>query len=516
MRIKYTLLNISAGLGSQLIIVILSFVSRTVFIHSLGIEYLGINMLFMSMLAMLSLAEAGIGQSIVYNLYKPVADDDRPKILALMRLYRNAYWIIAGIVLLLGLCLLPFLGMIVKDTNVDHIIFIYSLFLVNTAVPYLFVYKHSFLNVNQKNYIVTSTFLISTILSTILKIVILLYTQNYILFLVIESFISIVTSIALAWWVDRMYPYLKQKFVAPLDPATKANLIRNIKAIVLQNVGVYFIFGVDSILISTFISVIAVGFYSNYRMLIDICRNLMNQIFNNMYHSIGNLVAKETKDKIYHIYKAAALLNFWLYSLCSILLYIALEPFIKVWIGDEYVMGPAVVLILVITFYERGMRNTITTVKTTAGIFHEDRFAPLIQAAINLAISIVLVQYIGLPGIFLGTWISSMLIPFWLTPYLVYKKVFALPLKQYFKQYVLFTGIGLIACGASIGISRALPHETLLQLVIQIVICFVMINLLYVLIFYKTDEFKYLVGIAKTLASKLPRLSWQRTKSRSQ
>ncbi len=103
MRTKNTLFNISAGLGSQFIIVLMSFVSRSVFIHNLGIEYLGINMLFTSMLAMLSLAEAGIGQSIVYNLYKPVADDNRPIMVSLMRLYKHAYWSIAGMIIVLGL-----------------------------------------------------------------------------------------------------------------------------------------------------------------------------------------------------------------------------------------------------------------------------------------------------------------------------------------------------------------------------------------------------------------------------
>ncbi|MFC3846057.1 lipopolysaccharide biosynthesis protein, partial [Paenibacillus sp. MAH-36] len=130
MRTKNSIINISFGLGNQLIITFLSFFSRTVFIHTLGVEYLGINGLFTNILAMLSLAEAGIGSSIIYNLYKPVADNDKEKIMMLMKLYKKAYLAIALIVLMLGLSIMPFLSYFVKDTKVEYIHLIYLVFLV--------------------------------------------------------------------------------------------------------------------------------------------------------------------------------------------------------------------------------------------------------------------------------------------------------------------------------------------------------------------------------------------------
>ncbi len=507
MRIKHTIMNISAGLGSQIMITALSFISRTVFISSLGIEYLGINALFTSMLAMLSLAEAGIGSSIIYNLYKPVADQDQLKINVLMRLYRNAYAVIALIVFLLGLIMLPFLDVFIKDSSVENITLIYFLFLINTATPYLFMYKQSFLNVNQKNYVITSIYMVSSIISTCLKIAILIYTENYILFLIVESIITITTSIILAMIVDRIYPFLKNKVTNKLDSETRANLMRNIKAIVLQNIGVYFIFGVDSILISSFISIAAVGLYSNYKMLMDICRTFINQIFNNMYHSVGNLVAKENAEKIYSIYKITMLLNFWLYSMFTILLYITVPPFITVWIGSQYVMGHAVLIILILTFYERGMRNSISTVKTTAGIFHEDRYAPLCQAAINLIVSITLVQFIGIVGIFIGTLISSLLVPFWTTPYLVYKKVFNKPVRNYYQQYAYYAAIGIGAYLVANFVCYFIPSDTLLKLSFKGFVCIVVVNGIYIALFRKTNEFKYILGIGKTILGKLSQAS---------
>jgi O-antigen/teichoic acid export membrane protein len=504
MRVKSSLLNISAGLGSQLIITILSFVSRTVFINSLGIEYLGVNGLFTSILAMLSLAEAGIGSSIIYNLYKPVAENNKPKILALMDLYKKAYLVISGLVILLGLGVMPFLDLIIKETSVENLHIVYLLFLVNTAVPYFFVYKHSFLNVNQKNYIVTSIFSISAIVSTGLRIAVLYFTENFIIYLAIETFFSIVTSAILVIIVNKMYPFLKEKIKVKLDPDTKANFIKNMKAIILQNVGNYFIFGVDSILISSFVSIAAVGLYSNYKMLIDICRTLLNQVFANMYHSLGDLIAKESADAVYRIFKVTYLLNFWLYSLLSIGLYLLVEPLVSVWLGEEFTMSNAILLVLIVMFYERGMRNSLSAVKSTAGIFHEDRYAPIIQAAINLTLSLILVHYMGILGVFIGNIVSALAVPFWFTPMLVYRKVFEKSVKQYYISYVLYTILGIIVCMLVGYICNFLPSSTFLWLLLKGIVCVVIVNLIYAGVFYKTEEFHYLQSILGRLLNKIP------------
>ncbi|MCY9660254.1 hypothetical protein P5G65_27650 [Paenibacillus chondroitinus] len=503
MRINNSILNISVGLGNQFIITALSFFSRTVFINTLGINYLGINGLFANILAMLSLAEAGIGSSIIYNLYKPVADNDKEKMIMLMKLYKKAYLVIALIVFILGLSVMPFLHYLVKDTNVEHIHLIYLIFLINTVMPYFFQYKSSFLNVSQKGYIVTGVFSISSIISTCLKIGILYTTQNYLVYLIIDSIITLTNNTILSVIVNKLYPFLKEKISKKIDDITKSNLIKNIKAIILQNVGSYLIFGTDNIIISYYVSVAAVGLYSNYYMLIEICRTFISQIFNNLYYSIGNLVAKESKEKIFSVYKVTMLLTFWLYSMFAIILFVTLEPFISLWIGPEFLMDKLVLVVLVVTFFERGMRNSITTVKTTAGIFHEDRYLPLCQAVVNLVFSIILVQSIGIAGVFIGTLISAMIVPFWTTPYFVYKKVFQKPLIEYFISYFYYAGIGVGTCLITYYVSHFFVANTIIMLVMKGLTCLILPNFIYILLFHKSDEFKYLMGIVKNIMSRL-------------
>ncbi|KMY51883.1 lipopolysaccharide biosynthesis protein [Peribacillus loiseleuriae] len=503
MRTKNSLINIAAGLGNQIIITLLSFISRTVFISTLGIEYLGVNGLFTNILAMLTLAEAGLGASIMYSLYKPVADNDHYRINILMKFYRNAYMIIASFILVIGLSIMPFLDFFIKDSNVENIHLIYLIFLLNTVAPYFYVHKNSFLNVSQKSYIVTGIYSVSSIISVCIKIGILHYTQNYILYLIIDSVITVTNSIVLVIIVNKMYPYLKNKVKGKLDSDTKKGITKNVKAIVIQNIGNYLVFGTDNIIISSFVSVAAVGLYSNYNMLIEICRTFINQVFNNIYHSVGNLVANESIEKVYSIYKTYRFLNFWLYSFFTIFLTIMLEDFIALWIGNEFLMGGSLLFILMILFYERGMRNSITTVKTTSGIFHEDRFVPLCQAAVNLILSILLVKKIGITGVFIGTLVSAIAVPFWTTPYLVYKKVFHKPVSHYFLKYIYYAAIGIGTYFLTNFICSFILLGDLLSLIVKALICLIVPNLVYTCIFYKTDEFKYLFGIVKNITGTL-------------
>ena len=452
---------------------------------------------------MLTLAEAGIGASIVYSLYKPVAEEDYEKINVLMKLYKKAYLVIGIIVLILGLSIFPFLGYIVKDTSVANIDLIYFIFLINTVLPYLYLHKNSFLSVCQKNYIVTGLYSISQIVSIGIKIAILYYTQNYILYLIIDIGITLLTTLTLVIIVNRMYPFLRDKVTSSLDIETRKTITKNIKAIILQNIGAFIILSSDNILIATFVSVTAVGIYSNYKMLIEICKTFTNQIFSNLYHSVGNLVAKESIKKIYAIYNSIWLLSFWLHSFFSITLLIIIEPFIVFWIGKDFLMSEGVVLILLILFFERGMRNPVTTIKTTSGIFHRDRYVPIFQAALNLGISIILVQYIGIFGVFIGTLLSTLVLPFWITPLIVYRKVFKLPVRVYFQKYLFYSGLVTGTYFITNFICKLIYTSSILELILKLLICICVPNLIYIVIFYKTDEFRHLYGIAKPLLEKL-------------
>lgn len=500
MRTKNSIFNMIATFGSQIIMTLLGFLSRTIFITTLGSEYLGINGLFTNILSIISLAESGIGSSIVFSLYKPVAENDEEKIQILMNVYRKAFTIIGFIVFIIGLAIMPFLRKFMNgDTTVENLYLIYFIFIFNSAITYLFSYKISFLNVCQKNYVVTSITTGFSVAATIMKILILYFTQNYILFLVVDSIITIVTQVMVSRKADKLYPYLKNKTDKKLDNETKGSIIKNMKALVVHNIGGRAVFGTDNLLISSFVSVASVGLYNNYLMFINLFRNLINTVFNAVEDAFGDLIAQEDNNKTYDVYKAANLCVFWLNSFFAIGMYICLEPAMEIWLGKKYLMGQTVVAVLMVSFYVSGMRRAINIVKSKAGIFHEDRFAPLFEAAVNLISSIILVKFFGISGVFLGTIISTLAVPFWIAPYLVYKKVFNKSPWLYFLEYIIYTIIGLVTCILTVLVCSFIPNNGMIAFLGKVIVAGIIPNIIYILIFHKTKEFKYLWGVADTM-----------------
>ena len=99
----------TVGMVGQGITILFSFVSRTIFIRFLSAEYLGISGLFSNVLTILSFAELGIGEAMVYAMYKPAKENDQEMLNSLLAVYQKAYAGIAIVVGIIGVILSFFL-----------------------------------------------------------------------------------------------------------------------------------------------------------------------------------------------------------------------------------------------------------------------------------------------------------------------------------------------------------------------------------------------------------------------
>ena len=505
MRINNSIKNISTSILSQVIVVLLGFLSRKVFLDNLGTEYLGINGLLTNVLSMLSLVEGGIGTSIIYNLYKPLAENDIEKTTALVQLYNKLYSILAVVIFILSIIMYVFLSNFIKGgTTVPFVGIVYFIFVLKNIVSYLNAHKWSLINADQKGYVIAKYNLIFNVITTIAKIIILQITKSYILFLLIELAIFIIQNLYNGKIVNERYSYIKTKKKYKVDEQTRENLIMNVKAIFLHNIGSYCVFGTDNLLISSFVGLTTVGIYSNYTMITSQLASLLTPILNGIGASVGNLIATESKEKSYQIFNITYLINFWIYSFSVIFLYNLLEPFINWWLGEGLLLDRLAFIFILINFYLTGLRGVINTFKSKAGIFTHDKYIPIIESIINLCTSIVLVKYFGLAGIFMGTTISTISIPLWTQSKLVYNKVFNKSVLDYFKKYIFYMILTLVTGFFTTSICNLLILDKgFMSLVLKGVICVVTVNLTYLLIFYKTDEFKYILNILKTLVLKI-------------
>lgn len=493
MRSQNSIKNTIVSILMSIITILIGLVTQKIFIKILGTEYLGLNGLFTNILSMLAIAELGIGSAIIYSLYNPIAENDKEKIKSLIGFYKKSYRIIALIVAIIGICVVPFLEKIVGQTDIqESITFLYLLFLFDTVASYLLTYKRSILYASQKTYIINIVHILYLVLMNTLQIVMLVLTRNYIAYLVIKIIFRIIENVVITIIANKMYPYIKEKNVKEIDKQTKNSIILKVKGLIFHKIGSFVVLGSDNIIISTFLGVATVGLYSNYNTILQAVNNLFSQVFSSITASVGNLLAEKEKEKSYKIYKNMLFINSWMYSFSAIAILCLMEPFIKIWIGEQYLLSYGVLVILSINFYVQGMRKTSNTFKEAAGIFHEDRFVPIMESMINIVTSIAFLKVWGLAGVFLGTVTSSLILFLYSYPVYVYKKLFNRTYWQFLKKHSKYLIISAICGIITVVITKNIKlNNNFIQLILNGIIVVIVPNLLQYLIFRKREEFEY-------------------------
>ena len=499
-RVQSAAKNIAFGYIGNLTTQLLGFILRTVFISYLGDTLNGINDLYTGILSVLSLAELGVGTALNYSLYGPVARKDYEKIKSYMQLYKKAYRVIGLVIAVIGLAISPFLPYLVKQpkgVTVRDLTLYYFIFLFNTVSTYFVAYKYSLAYAEQKNYIQTNTITITKMITVTLQIAVIVTTRNFYLYLLTAAAVELIQKIFISWYLNRLYPYLKDKNVKKLSKEETGEVVTKTKALVFHKVGDVARLQTDSMIISAFINVTLVGFVGNYNMILNSVANFVNIIFNSVLSSFGNLIATESKEKQYDVFKVYRFFACWIYGFSAVGFFLLLTPFIVIWQGNEKVLAASVVACILIDYYFKGDRIVLSNFKTAAGVFEQDKYLALIQGVVNLILSIVLVQKIGLVGIYIGTIVSGLIANI-TKPFIIYKVCFEKSVKTYFLDSVKYLAVlgGILVLLTGIR-QFVMPQVTVLSFMLMFIVICVVFNGIFLLLFGRTQEFGYLWGIIK-------------------
>lgn len=495
-RTKNSVKNIIYTIGGQLCKEFLAFVVRTVFIRTLAVEYLGVNGLFTNILSFLSLAEMGVGSAIIFSMYKPMAEHDESKLQMYMAVYKKVYTAIGLFVIGLGFSLTPFLNFFMKERpDIPQLELIYILYVLNTGATYFFAYKGSIFNADQRAYVVTNNTTIFTIIQSVVRIVVLLTTHNFIAYLSLSIVVIYLQNFNIARKANKTYPFIKKQANDKLPKEEARALKKNIGALMMHKVGSVILNSSDNLIISKFVGVLSVGLYSNYSLITNAVKSTFDMVIGAIGTSIGNLCAKEDKDKVYEVHNSILLLNIWIGAFCAICLFNLLNPFIIIWLGKEYLFPLSTVLAIVISFYIQVTMRTGEMFKSASGLFWNDRYAPIVQCLINIVVSIVLARKYEITGIFIGTSVAMLFTKWWVTPYVLFKHKFQLPLKKYFIQYGKFTGVGLIAFLATTICTSFIQSSSIVCFIGKMILCILLPNFVFFLCFFRTKEFQYCLSL---------------------
>ena len=482
--------------------VLIGLAAQKIFIMILGLEYSGLNGLFSNVITMLSIADLGIGEAVVFHMYRPLEENDRDTVCALMDFYKKAFRVVALVIAAVRICLIPVLPYIAKTENTSiHLTPVYLIFLLDVVFSYLLSYKRSMLYADQKNYIVNIVHMAYLLLMNTGQLLMVLFTHNYYLYLLVKLFFRILENVVIIRIVNRSYPYLSEGASKPLSAEIRADIKKKVGALFFHKVGTFCVNGTDNILISTFLGLTVTGLYNNYFLVIDAVTKLFGPAISALTPSVGHLLVEAGSDRLFGVFRKIRFMNFWIACFAATSLLVMVQPFVSLWFGPQYLLEVPVIMLLAFQLFQTLMRGSYNAFQDAAGIFYENRFVPLAESALNLISSLILLHVFGLAGVFMGTIISGTALWCFSYPRFVYRKLFERSYGEYASEtasyILLFVAVAGSAWFLSGRIAGLVGERPLIQFVADAALCAVYPNAVLALVFGRSDLFRYFIGLVQ-------------------
>lgn len=498
-RTKNATRNIIVGVISKIYQLIIPFIFRTALVYYLGIEYLGLNSLFSSVLSVLSLAELGVGSAMVFSMYKPIAEDDDEAICALMKLYRLYYRIIGGVILCFGLALTPAIPYFIKS-DIPQEINIYVLYYINlfaTVLSYwLFAYKNSILDAYQRIDITNKISMIISTITYIFQFIVLVVLRNYYIYILVSLIMQVIGNISTAVVASIKYPNYKPEGTISKEKIKEIN--GKVKDLFTAKVGGTIINSADSIVISAFLGLTVLAQYNNYFYIVSSIIGFISIIYNSCIAGIGNSLITESREKNYHDFEKILFIIMWIVSVCACCFANLFQPFIKIWMGEDNMLTYEIVLFMIGYFVVYEINAVLNLFKDAAGIWHQDRFRPLVVSLSNLILNIATVKWLGLYGVLLSTIVTMAFIGIpWIITNL-FNNIFEK--KELIKFTLDLIKKIIVLCLVvffSIIVSRFVKYSGVLEIMIKLFISVLVPNTILILLNRKRTIYKEIVEMVR-------------------
>lgn len=454
-RTKNAVRNIYCGLFNKIITILFPFLIRTVLIKKIGIEYAGLNSLFSSILQVLNLTELGFASAVVYSMYKPIAEDDKDTICALLNFYKRVYFIIGLVILALGTAVMPFLQHLIKGNIPQdiNIYVLYSIYLVNTSLSYLlFGYKNSLLNAHQRRDVISNILTITQGLMNICQLLILVTIKNYYLYVLMMPIFTVLNNVMVGIATKRMFPEYSCK--GKLDIAVKKDIRKKVAGLMISKLAQTSRNSFDSIFISAFLGLTTTAVYSNYMLVFTSLTGIINVITNSMQAGVGNFIQTESPEKNYELLKKLALLYALLIGWCATCMLCIYQPFIKTWLGEAFMLPFAIVIMICAYFYLLISGHGCSLFYHGCGMWWNGKYLAVTEAVINIIGNYVFVKNFGLYGIVLATIISTLIGSVW-TLCILFKFFFSnKKMIKFFLFEVFLAFISFVLCCLTLFINK--------------------------------------------------------------
>ena len=488
--------NIIFGILLKIYQILLPFTMRTIMMYTIGVEYLGLNSLFTSVLQVLNLAELGVGSAMVFSMYKPIAEDDSVTICALMQLYKIYYRVIGGIILIVGLGLTPFIPKLISG-NIPADMNVYILYLLNlfaTVMTYwLFAYRNSVLQAHQRNDVASKVTLGTETVKYFLQVIALILFHNYYYFVIVLLFTQILNNLFIAVAAKKIFPQYKPEGNLPKEEIRQIN--GKIRDLFTSKLGYTIVSSADTIVISAFLGLTVLAQYQNYYYIMSSIIGFMSIIYASITAGVGNSMLTKSIDQNYEEFCIFTLLVSFVSGICCACFMGLYQPFMKLWMGEKLLLPFSLVVLLCVYFWIYEYIMMASVYKDAGGIWHRDRFRPLISGVVNLGFNLFTVKFIGLYGIVLSTIVSMAVISApWITTN-IFKLIFKRSSIKYVSKLCYYAFSAVVASFISYNAVGVIFVDGWIGLILKAIVCITVSSVIMLLLFFKMDEFADAVSL---------------------
>ena len=439
-RVKKSILNAEVEITFYFLTLFVTFFSRKIFLDCLGADFIGLTGTLLSILGLLNLSELGIGLSISYFLFKPIADNNHQKISDILSLLGYLYKCIDLFIVITGTLVSLFFPLFFENTTMSLgiVYFAYFSFLGSSAIGYFINYRQTLLDADQKKYLVSIYFQSFNILKSVLQILLAYYYKNLYIWVAIEFIFSIIQCIVLNWKIRKEYPWLQTNKAKGRSLLKKyPEVLTKTKQILVHQLKDFLLTKSDEILIFAFVSLKMVAFYGNYVIIINKLSTLFLTLFSGMGAGIGNLVAESDKQHIKEIFWQLSAAKYLSAGILVISLSFLINPFICWWLGSQYQLSNLIVVLFMINLYIMQTRSVVDMFNHSYGLY-DDVWSAWAEGIINITVTVLVASKYGIIGILLGKIISLTAIVVLWKPYYLYSKGFKDSVIDYWKGTFIY------------------------------------------------------------------------------
>lgn len=496
-RTKNASKNITAGLFLKIYQMITPFLMRTAMIYYMGEQYLGLNSLFYSILHVLNLAELGVGNAMVFSMYKPIAEDDKTTICALMKLYRRYYRIIGSVICAVGILLTPAIPNLISG-EIPAELDVYILYWMNlgaTVLSYwLFAYRNCLLQAHQRNAVSSWISVITTTVQYGIQLAVMILCKNYYIHVMTALATQAANNVITAIVTRKMYPQYSAQGRLPKEMTKSIN--GRIRDLFTGKIGSVIINNSDSVIISAFMGLAALTIFQNYFFIMTSVIGIAEIMLQSIMAGVGNSYITETKEKNFQDLEKFSFLFLWLIGVCACCFLVLYQPFMELWMGKNRMVDDGVVLCFVLYFVVYCFNRLLNICKDAAGLWRVDRFRPLVKALVNLILNLWWVNKWGYYGILLSTVFSIAVVGMpWILHNLFtycYEKKW---LRDYLRQVVKMIGAIILAGCAVYLICLPICGNLWLTLLLRAIVCLTVPNALFFVLLHRAKQFRPSVAL---------------------